>query len=92
MRLIDADAFEANMQNEWERNEISNGEWIHFREMINNEPTIEAVPERKGRWVNNDIDPEAWNFCSVCGEQAIDLFDYCPNCGAHMGGEQDDND
>lgn len=46
-RIIDADAFERNMQNEWERNEISNGEWIHFREMLNAEPTIE--PERK--WI-----------------------------------------
>lgn len=43
MRPIDAHAFEANMQNEWERCEISNGEWIRFREMINDEPTIDAV-------------------------------------------------
>lgn len=49
-----------------------------------------AQPERKkGEWISNDIDPEAWNFCSVCGEQAIDLFDFCPNCGADMRGEQD---
>lgn len=59
---------------------------------IEDAPTIEAVPVVHGRWIDNDIDPEAWNFCSVCGEQAIDLFDYCPNCGAHMGGEQGDND
>lgn len=44
-RLIDADAFEANMQNEWERNEISNSEWIHFREMINAEPIIIEAEE-----------------------------------------------
>lgn len=43
-RYIDADTFEANMQGEWERNEISNGNWIHFREMISDEPTIDAVP------------------------------------------------
>ena len=43
MRLIDADAFERNMQNEWENNEISNGWWIHFREMLNQEQTIDAV-------------------------------------------------
>ena len=43
MKLIDADAFERNMQNEWENNEISNGEWIHFREMLNQEPTVDAV-------------------------------------------------
>lgn len=43
MRLIDADAFELNVQNEWERNEISNGDWILFRQLINEEPTIDAV-------------------------------------------------
>lgn len=44
-----------------------------------------AQPERrKGKWIDNDIDPEAWNYCSICGEQAIDLYDFCPNCGADM--------
>ena len=98
-RYIDADAFEANMQNEWERNEISNGEWIHFREMINAEPTIEAVPVRRGRWIHDGFDfPHGndWIHCSECGKRGInvpaDLTNYCPNCGAHMEGEQDEND
>lgn len=95
MRLIDADAFEINMQNEWERNEISNGEWIHFREMINNEPTIEAVTERKkGRWVDC-VGSDHWR-CSKCGDRAPMYWDanrqeydewfspYCPNCGCAM--------
>ena len=45
-RLIDADAIEATVQDLWMQNEISNGDWIAFREMLNSEPTI--IPEDKG--------------------------------------------
>lgn len=95
-RYIDADAFEANMQNEWERNEISNGEWIHFREMINDEPTADVVPVRHGRWIHDGFDfPHGndWIHCSECGKRGInvpaDLSNYCPNCGAMMEGAED---
>ena len=44
-----------------------------------------AEPRKKGEWIDksDDIDG-AWNYCSVCMEQAIDLYDFCPNCGADM--------
>lgn len=44
-----------------------------------------AEGRKKGKWVDksDDIDG-AWNYCSVCMEQAIDLYDFCPNCGADM--------
>lgn len=44
-----------------------------------------AEPRKKGKWIDksDDIDG-AWNYCSVCMEQAIDLYDFCPNCGADM--------
>lgn len=47
-----------------------------------------AQPERKkGEWIDKSGGVEgAWNYCSVCGEQAIDLYDFCPNCGADMRG------
>lgn len=50
------------------------------------EMAIKALkqPERKkGEWTNEN-GADGWNRCSVCGELAIDLFDYCPNCGADM--------
>lgn len=62
---------------------------------------IEAViglpsvqPERKkGKWIDKSGGIEgAWNYCSVCGEQAIDLYDFCPNCGADMRGEEHETD
>ena len=94
MRLIDADAFEKNMQNEWERNEISNGEWIHFREMINEEPTIEE--RNNGKWYREVLCSTSgygtmvMYQCSNCENLAISDYCFCPNCGADMrGGEND---
>ena len=45
-----------------------------------------AEPERKkGKWIDKSGGIEgSWNYCSVCGEQAIDLYDFCPNCEAYM--------
>ena len=66
-------------------------------------PTIE--PERKtGKWIKG-IDVPGRNpylhlsdalYCSVCHNEAYwdtdygqQIFDYCPNCGAKMEGEED---
>ena len=93
MRAIDADDFlkqstELYEHAGWDEREV------HFsladlRCNLEMMPTVEAEPVRHGHWTDNDIDPEAWNFCSVCGEQAIDNYDYCPNCGAKMDGEHE---
>lgn len=55
---------------------------------IDEVPSVE--PRKKGEWIDksDDIDG-AWNYCSVCGEQAIDLYDFCPNCGSYNGGEEE---
>lgn len=82
MRLIDADALIEAYDRAHE------GEPGKARQLILDAPTIE---ERKsGKWIDNSDGIEgAWNYCSVCGEQAIDLYDFCPNCGADMRGEQE---
>lgn len=105
MRTIDADAFDATMYEAWKNNEVTNEEWVHFREMIKDEPTIE--PQRmRGRWIGCD-NSDHWK-CSVCGTRAAFWFseetsseleldmsewlsDFCPNCGSYNGGEQDVN-
>jgi len=85
MRLIDAD----KLMNDIEHYHLSDGKFQHWVEI---QPTIE--PERKkGKWIDkSDGIDGAWNYCSVCMEQAIDLYDFCPNCGADMRGEQNDTD
>ena len=54
--------------------------------------TEDAEYVRHGRWTDGTGIEGAWNYCSVCGEQAIDLYDYCPNCGAKMDGKGNGND
>lgn len=51
-------------------------------EMVNNAPTIEAEPVRRGRWIAKR---GRWR-CSACGKEVFMDSPYCPNCGARMDG------
>lgn len=85
MRLIDADALP-----EYTGYALSAAE---VAKAVENAPTIEAEPVRRGRWVKDDIDKYK---CSLCGKgnnyayswsigKGDELQDlYCPNCGAKM--------
>ena len=45
-----------------------------------------AQPERKkGEW----SDGYRWQRCSLCKQTGKKSWNYCPNCGADMRGEQD---
>lgn len=55
-----------------------------LKHMIDNAPTVDAVPVVHGYWIAN-------NICSVCREGikgwAIQSgYKFCPNCGAKMDG------
>ena len=48
------------------------------------EPTIDAVPVRRGKWID-------WKYenmkCSLCGSLWLhdeESYKFCPNCGADM--------
>ena len=98
MRLIDADAF-------LKRNEIyADCEFIHpmyqntLREIVDDEPTIDAVPVVHGEWIFQGTGGSmGTKTCSVCWYQSwqsklrmSNMGNYCPNCGARMdGGEHD---
>lgn len=86
MRLIDADAFEVEMQHEWENNNISNGEWMDIREWLRDAPTIEAEPVVKCKeckyWVVSKIKGGlGYHLCNNVrlGDRGIIAFadDYC---------------
>lgn len=101
MRLIDADALRASMyhdafETDTEFQRWDAGCWIRYKMFENNidsAPTIQ--PEReKGNWVGIDDEPCETFECDVCGFTLEDwiqgaFYNFCPNCGADMRGEQD---
>ena len=42
--------------------------------------------EKTGHWIYKTMEGQ---FCSICGEQSVWKFNYCPNCGAKMVEEQE---
>lgn len=89
MRLIDADALKER--------KFPNGEsdyatgWNDAVDAImENSPTIDAAPIRRGTWTE-EYDPNADLFfrrrwrCSACnGWNTYGTPNYCPDCGAEM--------
>ena len=63
-------------------------------DIIDEAPTVDAVEVVHGRWVEDTVYDmiactecgHAWNIIDNCTE----TFNYCPNCGAKMDGEEDD--
>ena len=76
MRLIDGDALIEK-----------------FNEAVEEMPTADVAPVVHGRW----IEQEKYTFgvmydCSICGDRILDnghSWNYCPNCGARMDGDDD---
>ncbi len=73
--------------------DVSASEVINdFEEVIDAVPTADVAPVRHGHWIYENF----YTHCSVCGKMAIyDKYgqevesDYCPRCGAKMGGDDE---
>ena len=59
---------------------------------IDSEPASDVAPVRHGLWVS--VPHKLARVCSVCNRDEpykfadidAEVYDYCPNCGAKMGG------
>lgn len=60
-------------------------------------PAADVAPVRHGRWLTWEEQFPAHIpskksglgvFCSTCHKHADNMYDYCPNCGAKMDGEE----
>ena len=88
-RLIDADALI----------EVLNDNGVPYNAdanyFIEHAPTIDAVSVVHGKWIKR----HGTINCSVCKrsnwsacfEDTVRSFNFCPNCGADMRGESDEN-
>ena len=100
MRLIDADALYAALMEK--STVIARGTGRNclalaceaVAGMVQEAPTIDAVPARHGKWLHPEEDDDDYHSvscsCSVCGwkfnlyEDDIDGAPYCAMCGAKM--------
>ena len=64
---------------------------IEVIKIIEEQPTVEAVPVVHGEWVNEYINRygHPCHCCSVCGFHASHQDkNFCPNCGCDMKGKK----
>lgn len=55
---------------------------------IDHMPTIE--PRQKGEWIDDGRDKVVRWYCSICGRWDRYVYNFCPNCGADMREEEQD--
>ena len=83
MRLIDADALLNRMTKAMESGSNLNGT---FHLYIEHAPTIQRPT---GEWIQKDMCAD--RFCSECNyavwDSEAEEYNFCPNCGAKMFGE-----
>lgn len=89
MRLIDADALPKYTGYALSANEVAKA--------VENAPTIEAEPVRRGRWIEKEgYNGDTYYDCSICLESWSMIegtpwdngMAYCPHCGARMEAEE----
>jgi hypothetical protein len=49
-------------------------------------PKSQYAEVKHGEWISH----EGYEECNQCHSKAIYAHDYCPNCGAKMGGKRKD--
>lgn len=98
-RYIDADALKHEMEKLYEHhlemcNYSADGAVADCIEFLDNAPTVDAAPVVHGEWqyVPIEFDYHKDIRCSHCKTFVDRVSNYCPNCGAKMDGEKEEED
>lgn len=87
-RLIDADKFIEYLGLDAENSREENLGEIVTLEDFDRQPTVDAEPVRRGKWIDVGSGFNYHFECSECGWKDgypfNDRHKYCPNCGAKM--------
>jgi len=84
MRLIDADALLDDVR----KHSVSYFADDFAKEWVDKQPTLDAAPVRRGKWILQGDSRKAlygWYFCSECGAFIGGKTNFCSECGAIMG-------
>ena len=61
-------------------------DWLDERDISVLQMAIEALDRKSGEWIYKQMKGQ---FCSVCDMQSVWKYNFCPNCGADMRGDND---
>lgn len=56
-----------------------------IEQIVSNLPAADVAEVRYGRWIKH----KCFDECSECYTMVILRYNYCPNCGARMGKENE---
>lgn len=61
--------------------------------VVDKSPAADVKPVVRGEWQEIDYDGVGFLYyeCPFCGEHSFHEPNFCPNCGADMRGDNDDN-
>lgn len=99
-RYIDADELIDHLQYnlgllgkpDVEKEPIAHGCYIVLEDMlvrILTTHTADVVEVRRGKWTENKTEYFLYG-CSLCGYRVDNEYNFCPECGARMDGDEDD--
>lgn len=86
VRLIDANALKGDfvfLRKMWSGAEIA--------AVIDEAPTVDAVPVVHGRWIYHNKGLNNWVECSRCNTVGSPFWKCCPVCEARMDGDGHEN-
>jgi NADH pyrophosphatase NudC (nudix superfamily) len=85
MRLIDADAFKAQVSAVTALQGLNVEKAALLLRLIDQQPTIDAEPVVHARWMQDDTLKDLY-FCSKCltRDHRKPKHKFCPDCGARM--------
>ena len=94
MRLIDADALAmaivdaGQASKRYKIGDFWELRYTEIKEVMDEQPTVDAVPVRHGKWITKSTGGEFFDCCSECGYVEWDAPNkYCPHCGSRMDKE-----
>lgn len=60
-----------------------------FPKIVNDEPTLDVYPVKRGRWIKRRNSFPQRYFCTECGEGDVGRFAFCHHCGVKMDLKED---